>query len=185
MTTKTSLSELPDDLPVPTNDGACDHLEGSTFPKIELPSTSENRVSLPENFVLYIYPMTGKPDTPLPDGWDLIPGARGCTPQSCSFRDHYSDLKNLHTEVFGLSSQMTDYQQEAKQRLHLPFDLLSDSHYKLKGSLSLPTFEVDGIELYKRITLIVKNNIIRKIFYPVFPPNLNAQEVIKWLQKNS
>ncbi len=183
---KKTLSELPDDLPVPIDDGACEHLQGTAFPKIELPSTSGESISLTSimNFVLYIYPMTGRPNTPLPDGWDSIPGARGCTPQSCGFRDHYSELTHLKVSVFGLSTQSTKYQTEAKQRLHLPFDLLSDFNFKLKEMLSLPTFEADGNELYKRITIIVKNNIIEKVFYPIFPPNLNAEEVVQWLQEN-
>ena len=184
MNTK-SLSELPDDLPVPTDDGACDQLTGISFPEISLPSTNGSIISLPENFVLYIYPMTGRPDTALPEGWDAIPGARGCTPQSCSFRDHYAELNELNTQVFGLSTQTTEYQLEAKQRLHLPFDLLSDSEFTLKQLLSLPTFKADGNELYKRVTLIIQNNIIHKVFYPVFPPNLNAEEVVKWLQANA
>jgi peroxiredoxin len=135
--------------------------------------------------VIYIYPMTGRPGVPLPDGWDDIPGARGCTPQSCSFRDHYSELRTLHTSLFGLSVQTTEYQKEARDRLHLPFELLSDSAYLLKQALRLPTFIVARIELYKRVTLIVEHARIRKIFYPVFPPDRNADEVLAWLRHNA
>jgi peroxiredoxin len=129
--------------------------------------------------------MTGRPGVPLPDGWDGIPGARGCSPQSCNFRDHYAELKALHTGVFGLSTQRSDYQQEARERLHLPFELLSDSGLQLKDKLKLPTFTVAGMELYKRLTLITLDGYIKKIFYPVFPPDKNADEVLTWLRENA
>ena len=183
-----SLTELPDNLPVPVDDGTADHLNGMRLPDISLFSTSNEVVivnQLQGFTVLYIYPMTGRPDTPLPDGWDEIPGARGCTPQSCSFRDHHSELKSLNTQVFGISTQSTSDQLEAKERLHLPFDLLSDSSLALKGSLQLPTFKAAGMELYKRITLIVRDGVIIKTFYPVFPPSENAEEVLSWLQSNA
>jgi peroxiredoxin len=184
----TNLSELPKDLPRPADDGAASHLQGMKLPAIALMATNGATVDLggiPGRFVLYVYPMTGRPGVPLPDGWDGIPGARGCTPQSCSFRDHYSELKSLGASVFGLSIQTTDYQKEARDRLHLPFELLSDSGHRLKELLRLPTFSVGDMELYKRLALIVENGQIRKVFYPVFPPDENATEVIAWLRQNA
>lgn len=184
----TSLSELPKDLPRPVDDGAASHLQGMQLPAVALPTTNGSTVDLggiPGRFVLYVYPMTGRPGVPLPDGWDGIPGARGCTPQSCSFRDHYAELKSLNTSVFGLSTQATDYQREARDRLHLPFELLSDSGYRLKRLLRLPTFNVADMELYKRLALIVENGRIRKVFYPVFPPDQNAAEALAWLRQNA
>ncbi|MES9994118.1 MAG: peroxiredoxin [Candidatus Thiodiazotropha sp.] len=182
-----SLSELPDNLPVPVDDGACAHLEGMWLPEIRLTATNGEDVAINQLqgiVVIYVYPMTGRPDTQLPDGWDEIPGARGCTPQSCSFRDHHAELKSLNAWLFGISTQTTSYQLEAKERLHLPFDLLSDSGLALKDHLQLPTFEAAGMELYKRITLIVQDGVIVKTFYPVFPPSENAEEVISWLCSN-
>lgn len=184
----TNLSELPKDLPRPIDDGAASHLPGMKLPRVALVATNDATVDLgaiPGRFVLYVYPMTGRPGVPLPDGWDGIPGARGCTPQSCSFRDHYAELKSLDASVFGLSTQTTDYQKEARDRLHLPFELLSDSGRRLKQLLRLPTFEVAGMELYKRLALIVENGEIRKVFYPVFPPDQNAADVLAWLRANS
>lgn len=184
----TNLSQLPKDLPVPVDDGAAVHLPGSVLPNIALPSTNGATVNLGGlggRWVIYIYPMTGRPDVSLPDGWDAIPGARGCTPQSCSFRDHYAELKALNTGVFGLSAQTTEYQREARDRLHLPFQLLSDSTLRLKSTMRLPTFTVAGMELFKRLTLIAHDGRIEKIFYPVFPPDQNADEVLAWLRKNA
>ena len=178
------LTNLPNDLPVPIDDGLSDHLLGAQWPSIDLSATNNQTVDLSQlkgYVVVYIYPMTGRPDVPLPDQWDDIPGARGCTPQSCSFSDHYQELRQLNTHVFGLSVQPTDYQLEAQQRLHLPFELLSDSNLTLKSTLDLPTFEVANMELYKRITLIIKDGCICKVFYPVFPPDENAQAVVDWL----
>ena len=182
------LISLPDDLPVPEDDGACNHLIGSELPDIKLSSTSAKVVTLSKltgKTVLYFYPMTGQPDVALPDGWDEIPGARGCTPQSCSFRDHQKELAQLNAQVFGISTQSSDYQTEAKQRLHLPFDLLSDEGLNLKAALAIPTFETAGMELYKRVTLITEAGKIKKVFYPVFPPDQNAGDVIQWLKENS
>jgi len=183
-----TLSELPNGLPAPVDDGAASHLEGSFLPSLVLQSTdgaSVDLAGLSGRWVIYIYPMTGRPDVPLPDGWDGIPGARGCTPQSCSFRDHYAELKALNTGVFGLSAQTTEYQREARDRLHLPFQLLSDSTLRLKSAMQFPTFTVIGMELFKRLTLIARNRRIEKIFYPVFPPDRNADEVLTWLRKNA
>ena len=179
------FSELPDDLPVPIDDGACDHLTGMKIPDLSLTSTKGGEInlsSLCRLTVIYIYPMTGQPDTPLPEGWDQIPGARGCTPQSCSFRDHHEELKQLGAEVYGLSTQSTANQQEAVERLHLPFALLSDEGLKLVDKLSLPVMQVKGKTLTKRTTLVCDNGVIKKVFYPVFPPDQNANEVINYLK---
>lgn len=182
----TSLNELPEDLPIPEDDGACDHLIGMRLPNLSLLTTNDATVNfstISESTVIYIYPMTGRPDTELPDGWDQIPGARGCTPQSCSFRDHYSELKDLNATVFGLSTQTTEYQKEAVNRLHLPFALVSDSSLQFIQKLSLPTFQVNDMVLSKRITLIAQNGVIQKVFYPVFPPDDNANQVIGYLNE--
>ena len=177
--------ELPKDLPIPRDDGACNHLTGMKLPALALASTRGRRVDLSTlagTTVVYIYPRTGRPDQELPNGWNAIPGARGCTPQSCAFRDHYQELKALGaSELFGLSTQDTAYQQEAVERLHLPFELLSDERLEFAQALRLPTFEVDGMKLIKRITLIVRDGRIMKVFYPVFPPDRNADAVIEWL----
>jgi peroxiredoxin len=181
----TTLFQLPDDLPEPVDDGAAAHLEGAHLPVLLLPSTGGDQVNLSELegwWVIYIYPMTGRPDAALPEGWDAIPGARGCTPQSCSFRDHYKELAALGAGVFGLSTQDTEYQREARDRLHLPFQLLSDSSLQVKHTLRLPTFTTAGMELYKRLTLIAQDGEIRKVFYPVFPPDRNADDVLAWLR---
>lgn len=179
------LTTLPDDLPVPQDDGAAAHLTGMALPNVTLPATDSTQVNLARlsgRHVIYIYPMTGRPDRKLPDGWNDIPGARGCTPQSCSFRDHYAELQALNTGVFGLSTQSTDYQQEARGRLHLPFQLLSDEGLKLKAALRLPTFEIGGSELYKRLTLVIDGGKVVKVFYPVFPPNRSAEEALQTLR---
>ncbi|HAA31328.1 MAG TPA: peroxiredoxin [Cyanobacteria bacterium UBA8553] len=179
-----NLYKLPESLPIPVNDGACDHLLGLELPSVPLRSTAEQIVdlaSLPGRTVVYCYTLTGKPNSNLPAGWNEIPGARGCTPQSCAFRDHYQELQALGTRVFGLSTQSTGYQQEAVERLHLPFELLSDAELAFTRALRLPTFEVESMLLIKRLTLIILDKQIEKVFYPVFPPNRNAQEVIEWL----
>ncbi len=180
-----TLTALPDNLPVPIDDGGADHLTGMRLPNLTLTATNEERITLDNvkgNLVIYIYPMTGRPDRKLPDNWEQIPGARGCTPQSCSFRDHYAELQGLETAVYGLSCQSTEYQQEAKSRLHLPFQLLSDESLALKNSLNLPTMIVNDMELYKRLTLIIQDGIIQKVFYPVFPPAKNIDDVLAWLK---
>ena len=167
----TQLIQLPDDLPVPEDDGACDHLQNLPLPAIELPTTDGNTVNFAalSAVVVYLYPMTGQPDLELPNGWDQIPGARGCTPQSCAFRDHYDELHQLGSRVFGLSTQPTAYQKEAKSRLHLPFELVSDEALTFIEALSIPTLDVDDMILAKRVTLIAQQGIIKKVFYPVFP----------------
>jgi peroxiredoxin len=180
------FSTLPEGLPVPVDDGACDHLPGMSVPAIALPSTAGGSVLLAETgrprTVVYAYPRTGEPGKPLPDGWDLIPGARGCTPQSCSFRDHHQELLDLGAEVFGLSSQTTEYQQEMAARLHLPFEVLSDADLRLAKALRLPTFEAAGMTLIKRLTLILRAGRIEHVLYPVFPPDQSAAQTIAWLR---
>jgi len=177
---------LPPNIPVPEDDGATRHLTGIKLPDLALPATSGGPVNLSKlkgRTVLYIYPRTGVPGQALPTGWDTIPGARGCTPQSCSFRDHFGELKRLGVaQLFGLSAQDTAYQQEAATRLHLPFPILSDEKLAFTRALRLPTFSVDGMTLIKRMALVIDDGTITKVFYPVFPPDKNAEEVITWLQ---
>lgn len=172
---------------MPVDDGLAAHLQGMQLPNIALEATSDELVNLcgfKQRLVLYVYPLTGRPDVVLPVGWDAIPGARGCTPQACDFSNHYQALQALNAVVFGLSAQTKAYQAELKHRLHLPFDLLSDHQLKLRDSLKLPTFIIGDLTLYKRLTLIVENHIIQKVFYPVFPPNENAGQVIDWLKNH-
>ncbi len=181
------VNVLPDGLPVPTDDGKCDHLTGMALPSVALQATSGREVdlaSLRGRTVLYVYPRTGRPGQELPQGWNEIPGARGCTPQSCSFRDHKTELERLGAKLFGLSAQDSAYQLEAVQRLHLPFELLSDRNFELTEALRLPTFTVHGMRLTKRVTMIFRDGSIEKIFYPVFPPDKNVEEVIAWLRTN-
>jgi peroxiredoxin len=182
------LTDLPKDLPTPLDDGACNHLIGEYLPSISLSGTQGGYIDLSAisgYVVIYCYPMTGKPGVPLPDGWDAIPGARGCTPQSCAFRDHYQELKNLGSQVFGISTQSTEDQIEAKMRLHLPFELLSDRDLSFAYKLKLPTFETNTKYLIKRVSLIVKDGKIVKFFYPVFPPDRNADDVINWFKEQN
>lgn len=182
------LERLPEDLVAPVDDGACDHLPGLRLPALALPATTGPSVdlsSLPGLTVLYAYPRTGQPDQPLPTDWDVIPGARGCTPQSCAFRDHHAELAAAGARVFGLSTQDTAYQTEAAGRLHLPFPLLSDAEGGLARALNLPTFQVDGMTLLRRVTLILHDGVIQKVFYPVFPPDQNAAQVLAWLAENN
>jgi peroxiredoxin len=180
----TDIHEVPEGLPEPKDDGACDHLPGMKLPSVSLTSTSGDHIDLSAlagTTVVYCYPLTGRPDRKLPQGWDEIPGARGCTPQSCAFRDHHAELKDLGSRVFGLSAQSTAYQREAAERLNLPYGLLSDENLEFAEALGLPTFEADGMILIKRLTLVIENGEILKAFYPVFPPGRNAEEVIGWL----
>lgn len=176
---------LPENLPAPPDDGGARHLTGLKLPELVLAATDGSQVDLSKlggRTIVYIYPRTGVPGQALPTGWDMIPGARGCTPQSCSFRDHFGKLKKLGVaRVFGLSTQNTDYQREAAERLHLPFPILSDAGLKLTREIRLPIFEVDGMTLLKRMVLIVDDGVITKVFYPVFPPDKSAGEVAGWL----
>jgi peroxiredoxin len=178
-------TDLPTGLPIPEDDGAADHLRGMRMPDLVLPATSGidvNLACLEGAAIVYVYPMTGVPGVPLPEGWDLIPGARGCTPEACGFRDHFAELQAAGaTAVFGLSSQTTNYQHEVVERLHLPFAMLSDPGLKLAEALRLPTFEVDGMRLYKRLTLVVRDGLIEHVFYPVFPTDTHAAAVETWL----
>jgi peroxiredoxin len=172
-------------IPKPADDGAASHLQGMRIPSVPLPATNGTTIdlsSLPGRVVVYAYPRTGIPGVDNPAGWDLIPGARGCTPQSCSFRDHFEELKALGVNrLFGLSSQDSAYQREAVDRLHLPFPILSDEHLSLTGALRLPTFQTAGMTLLKRLTLVIHAGKIEHVFYPVFPPDRNAGDVIAWL----
>ena len=178
--------ELPKDLPVPQDDGAAKHLAGMRLPPLALAATDGAKVDLSRlqgRTVVYAYPRTGVPGKPIPDGWDAIPGARGCTPQSCDFRDHFAELRNAGVaHLFGLSTQDSDYQREAAQRLHLPFAILSDADLAFAKAMRLPTFEVEGMTLLKRLTLVIDDGRITHVFYPVFPPNKSAQEVLGWCQ---
>jgi peroxiredoxin len=185
---KDAFYDLPPNLPVPKDDGAAKHLTGMPVPPVILASTANRQVNMSQlarhRAVIYCYPRTGAPGQPVPKHWDEIPGARGCTPESCGFRDHYQRLSELHLQVFGLSTQTTEYQQEVVQRLHLPFEVLSDANFAFTNALRLPTFEFDGVRLLKRLTLILSDGKIEKVFYPVFPPDKHAQEVITWLASN-
>jgi len=182
-----SSVEAPDwsAIPEPKDDGAASHLVGIRIPSFTLPATDGTAVdlsSLPGLVVVYAYPRTGTPGVENPVGWDLIPGARGCTPQSCSFRDHFAELRALGVNrLFGLSSQDTAYQCEAADRLQLPFPILSDEHLELTRALLLPTFKTSGMTLLKRLTLLIHNGKIEHVCYPVFPPDRNASDVIAWL----
>jgi peroxiredoxin len=178
--------ELPADLPVPVDDGAARHLAGMAWPEVALPATDGSSVKLSlarGRTVVYAYPRTGRPGQALPTGWDAIPGARGCTPQACGFRDHFAELEDLGVaQLYGLSTQDGDYQREVAQRLHLPFALLSDARLEIQQALNLPTFSVDGMTLLKRLAMVLDDGVITKVFYPVFPPDRSAAEVIAWLQ---
>jgi peroxiredoxin len=181
------LDELPADLPVPQDDGAADHLPGRAMPPVTLPSTSGEAVALdalgPGRTVLYVYPLTGRPGTDLPEGWDAIPGARGCTPEACDFRDHHDELRAAGAHrVFGVSAQDSDYQREVVARLRLPFAMLSDTALRLAAELELPTFRAGDLTLLRRLTLVVRGGTVEHVFYPVFPPDRHAREVLDWLR---
>jgi peroxiredoxin len=171
---------LPEGLPVPEDDGACNHLAGLDLPELELES-SQGRVNVRDFDVIYIYPRTGKPGEPSLPGWDETPGARGCTPQSCAFRDHDAELRARGIRVAGLSAQPLEDQIEFAQRNHMPFPVIADTELRLAQALRLPTFEIAGHTLYKRVTLVARGGAIEHVFYPVFPPDENAEEVLAWL----
>lgn len=183
---QTNLMQLPPDLPVPKDDGAARHLQGMALPSIALRSTAGRMVDLSKvkapRVVVYAYPRTGRPNEPVPAGWDAIPGARGCTPETCGFRDHHKELASLGAEVFGLSTQDTAYQQEMVKRLEVPFEVLSDEHFELTHALRLPTFTFEGVTLLKRLTMVARNGRIEHVFYPVFPPDKHAELVVGWLR---
>jgi peroxiredoxin len=182
-----NLQELPEGLPEPSDDGASYHLPGMLIPHVPLRSTAGEPVDLAAlsgSTVVYCYPLTGRPDRELPQGWNEIPGARGCSPQSCAFRDHHEELRALGARVFGLSTQSTGYQREAAERLHLPYELLSDEDLGFAEALGLPTFEVEGMVVLKRLTMVINDGRVTKVFYPVFPPDKNAEEVIGWLRQD-
>jgi peroxiredoxin len=175
---------LPDGLPVPEDDGACDHLPGVSMPSVTLESSAGPvvlRALAAGRLVLYVYPRAGRPGRPMAPGWDDIPGARGCTPQSCAFRDHHAELRALGAEVAGLSAQTLDDQQEFAERNRMPFPVIADPELRLGAALGLPTFEAEGTTLYKRVTLVFEASGITKVFYPVFPPDRNAADVVAWL----
>jgi peroxiredoxin len=183
-----SFTELLANLPVPQDDGACAHLLGNPVPDIDLPATSGGLINLHRQAglsVIYVYPLTGRPGVALPAGWDEIPGARGCTPESCGFRDHHAELRSLGAEVFGVSSQSTDYQQEVRDRLHLPFELLSDEAFRFADALSLPTFSAAGVRLLRRVTLVAQSGVIEHVFYPIFPPDRHASDVVGYLKSRN
>ena len=176
-------------IPPPVDDGATRHLAGARVASVPLQTTDGETVDLSAlrgRTVVYAYPRTGRPGVESPQGWDLIPGARGCTPQSCSFRDHFVELKELGVDhLFGLSTQDPEYQREAAERLHLPFAILSDEHLKLTRAMNLPTFETSGMTLLKRFTMVIDNGRIEQVFYPVFPPDRSASDVIEWLSRTA
>ena len=183
----TSPVDTPDwsRLAAPTDDGGAAHLPGLRMPGLPLPATDGSFVDLsagPGRAIVYAYPRTGRPDVDNPEGWDAIPGARGCTPQSCAFRDHAAELRAAGvTGLYGLSTQDTADQAEAAARLHLPFPLLSDAALRLARALALPTFQVGAATLLRRLTMVIESGMIRHVFYPVFPPDRNAQDVLDWL----
>jgi peroxiredoxin len=176
---------LPPNLPVPQDDGAADHLEGKLVPPLYLETTAGElnlAAAAAELLVLYVYPRTGRPGVEPPAGWDETPGARGCTPQSCGYRDWGDELRELGATVVGLSAQMLDDQREAAERLDLPHAVAADPELRLAEALRLPTFEFEGLRLYKRLALVAEEGRIVKVFYPVFPPDENAAEVLAWLR---
>lgn len=182
----TNIHQLPADLPIPLDDGAAAHLIGMSVPNVTLMGTNGKKIDLSaaKNWlVIYCYPMTGQPNVALPEGWDQIPGARGCTPQSCSFRDHYQELQDLGAEVIGLSVQSTEYQQEMVNRLHLPFPVVSDVNYQFQTALKLPTFMASGMTLLKRVTFIAHDGIIKAVHYPIFPSDSDPAWVINYLKQ--
>lgn len=180
---------LPAGLPVPLDDGAAAHLPGRAMPRLSLPTTDGRDIDLAElgagRTVIYIYPRTGQPGEALPEGWDQIPGARGCTPEACGFRDHHAELLAAGAgAVYGLSSQDSDYQREVVERLHLPFPMICDEQLQLARELQLPTFTISGMTLYRRLTMIVTDGRIEHVFYPIFPPDEHAQQVLDWLSEH-
>ena len=183
-----NFSKFPPELPIPEDDGSCKHLLGKTIPDISLPNQDGNDLKLKREasfrIVLYCYPMTGNPRKPLPPNWNDLPGARGCTPQACSFRDHYDDLIKRNAIPIGVSTQSVSELKEMINRLHIPYDILSDSELKFAKLMKLPTFKIKNFVFIKRLTLIIEQFVIIKVFYPIFPPDLHIYEVLDWLEKN-
>jgi peroxiredoxin len=181
---RVTIYELPANLPVPVDDGASDHLLGMAAPSLTLESSNgpiDLAAFAADRSVLYVYPRTGRPDRAIPEGWDATPGARGCTPESCAFRDHNEELRALGARVAGLSSQTLEEQVELSERLGILHPVIADPGLALRDALSLPTFEFEGDTLYKRLTLVFEGGRVAKVFYPVFPPDKNAEEVVAWL----
>lgn len=181
------IFSIPTDLPIPLDDGACEHLENMRIPNVSLWSTDDQEInlsSLPGWNVIFCYPMTGRPGVAIPEGWVQIPGAAGCTPQTCSYRDNHAELKRYGVGVYGISTQTSETQKEASNRLGLPYLLLSDADHSFSSALKLPLLEVGGLKLIKRLTFIFKDGVIKKCFYPVFPPDKNVVGVIAWLSGN-
>ncbi len=181
------ISSIPANLPIPSDDGACEHLENMLMPDVSLWSTDDQKINLSRLSgwnVIFCYPMTGRPGVAIPEGWVQIPGAAGCTPQACSYRDNHAELKRNGVGVYGISTQTSEAQKEASNRLGLPYPLLSDADHSLSSALKLPLLEVGGLKLIKRLTLIFKDGVIKKCFYPVFPSDKNVVEVIDWLSEN-
>jgi peroxiredoxin len=180
--------QLPKDLPVPEDDGACNHLPGKDLPGLALASTAGRTVRLDEaaqsRSVFFFYPRTGRPGVTIPADWDRIPGARGCTPHSCGYRDLHAEFKALGAAVFGVSSQDTEYQRELVRRTNLPYEVLSDREFRLADALRLPTFVFEGVRLIKRLAFVAEKGRIEKVFYPVFPPDRNAEVVLSWLRQS-
>jgi peroxiredoxin len=182
------LMQLPNNLPVPKDDGACIHLAGMEVPDVQLETTKSRffnlRAESEKPTVIFFYPRTGEPGKPAPPDWDIIPGARGCTPQSCGFKDLFKEFKSVNVQVYGASSQDSVYQKEFVERMHIPFEILSDRDFQLTEALKLPTFTYNGMRLIKRLALLIDKRTIGKVFYPVFPPNENASTVLDWIKTN-
>jgi peroxiredoxin len=183
-----NFTDLPNNLSKPHNDDGCTHLLDSSIPDISLPTQNGNLLKLKRldtfRLVIFCFPMTGHPDRPLPDNWDMIPGARGCTPQTCSFRDNYDELIKINALPIGLSTQSTEDLKEMTTRLHVPFDIVSDQQLLFTSSLNLPTFSINDKKFIKRLTLIVDQSVIKHVFYPIYPPDKHIFEVLNWLKNN-
>jgi len=179
---------LPSDLPVPNDDGACKHLEGKSLPDLDLQTTLNRfanlRVLTKKSTVFFLYPRSGRPDEEILSGWDEIPGARGCTPQACGYRDRFQEFRALGVEIFGISTQTTEFQKEFAKRMNLPYEILSDAEFNLTNALKLPTFLFNSTRLLKRAAWFCEDGRIQKIFYPVFPPDKNAETVLSWIKLN-
>ena len=183
-----NLRDLPKKIGEIDQDGACDHLLNLTIPDISLPTQDDNllRLSRSDTFrlVIFCYPMTGRPDQPLPKNWDATPGARGCTSQNCSFRDNYDNLIKANALPIGVSTQSVIDIKEMTNRLQIPYDIVSDQGSAFSSAINLPTFSIDKKKFLKRLTLIIEKSVIKKVFYPIFSPNIHIKEVLKWLNKN-